>query len=639
MMNNGTSRCARAFAIALIISVCFSFAVFAEGKSIEEARALLQREGNLTLIPQIQSAAHLSPLNRERVSRVPGIVTAIIPQRGFFMQSPMPDDRTETSEGIYVNSRKVRDVAVGDLVILDDAKVDEYYVGGASSGTLSVTRLKLPDITVIASGFALPEPVVIGRSGRTQPTEIISDDANGNAENSPFDPDSDGMDFYESLEGMLVTINDVRSVGTIHTAYGEIHVVPDDGIGASAATKRGGLVLRPGDFNPERIVIDLIENPNIAPQPVAADIIVGDRFDGPITGVLDYSFDVYKILPIHTVPPIIRANLPRETTDLAYAGRGRSESELSVAAFNVLNLAGDDPEERFPELAETITVALGSPDLIVLSEIQDSNGAYDDGTVSSEVTTTLLIEAIVAGGGPEYDYVDIPPENNKDGGEPGGNIRVGFLFDPARLTLVSGEQDADPLRTVAAVPSSKYGVELAPNPGRVGVDNNAFVASRKPLAAHFTFGGKSLYVIGAHLNSKSGDGKLFGRTQPPIFGSEVKRTRQADSIAAFIGDITSIDSDAYVIAAGDFNDFWFSSPVVMLKDAGMRNLVELMPESERYTYVYMGNSQTLDHILVSDALFEATAPAVDIVHRYAEYLFGVRQSDHDPVHAVLRFAE
>ncbi len=47
-------------------------------------------------------------------------------------------------------------------------------------------------------------------------------------------------------------------------------------------TTRGGIRVQPGDFNPERIIIDdaII---NGEPQ-----VNVGDQFNGSITGVIDY---------------------------------------------------------------------------------------------------------------------------------------------------------------------------------------------------------------------------------------------------------------------------------------------------------------------------------------------------------------
>ena len=59
----------------------------------------------------------------------------------------------------------------------------------------------------------------------------------------------------------------------------------------------------------------------------------------------------------------------------------------------------------------------------------------------------------------------------------------------------------------------------------------------------------------------------------------------------------------------------------------MHDLIDTLPANERYSYVFDGNSQTLDHILVSDNLLEA-APEHDVVHVNAE--FADQSSDHDP---------
>src|SRR5213079_1307947 len=69
-----------------------------------------------------------------------------------------------------------------------------------------------------------------------------------------------------------------------------------------------------------------------------------------------------------------------------------------------------------------------SPDLVAVEEVQDNNGPTDDGTVDPSVTVSTLIAAISAAGGPTYEYRQINPVNDQDGGEPGGNIRQIFLF-------------------------------------------------------------------------------------------------------------------------------------------------------------------------------------------------------------------
>ena len=76
---------------------------------------------------------------------------------------------------------------------------------------------------------------------------------------------------------------------------------------------------------------------------------------------------------------------------------------------------------------------LGSPDILVLEEMQDNNGANRAGGPDATRTFERLVQAIQDGGGPAYNYVQIDPNNGADGGMPGGNIRIGFLYNPERV--------------------------------------------------------------------------------------------------------------------------------------------------------------------------------------------------------------
>ncbi len=49
----------------------------------------------------------------------------------------------------------------------------------------------------------------------------------------------------------------------------------------------------------------------------------------------------------------------------------------------------------------------------------------------------------------------------------------------------------------------------------------------------------------------------------------------------------------------------------------MVNLTETMPSEERYTFIFQGNSQALDHILVSENI--AASAEYDIVRLNAEF--------------------
>jgi predicted extracellular nuclease len=62
--------------------------------------------------------------------------------------------------------------------------------------------------------------------------------------------------------------------------------------------------------------------------------------------------------------------------------------------------------------------------------------------VDATVTLQMLIDAIATAGGPTYEYRQINPVDDQDGGEPGGNIRVAFLFNPRAWTSSTGRCNA-----------------------------------------------------------------------------------------------------------------------------------------------------------------------------------------------------
>lgn len=565
-------------------------------------------------IHDIQGAAHLSPYDRQTVT-TEGIVTAVTP-RGFYAQSQTSDGDPATSEGIYVETIRRPTVLVGSLVRMT-GRVGEDYPGGPSSGNLSITTLKRPDLTVLREGVRLPEPTVIGRGGRLAPGAIISNDADGPAEESFFDPAEDALDFYESLEGMLVQVNDPISVGTIHTRFGEIWVVPDGGRDARERTSRGGIVVREGDFNPERILIDYLEDELIHFQREVPLPVVGDRFLEPILGIVSYSWSNYKLLLLGELPPLEPANLQREaartSAEVARFAGVNEEQILSVAAFNVQNLSGESEAAKFRDIAETIVDGLDAPDLVLLSEIQDSDGRGRSGDTSSARTAARLLAAIEVelgahrASGAAYAYADIAPQNNRDGGQPNANIRPGFLYRTDRVDLVPGS------------------LEL------IQPEARAFVNSRKPLAGLFRFRGETVLAVSIHFSSKSGDGGLFGRIQPPNASSEVARGLQAQAVNEYAAAALDREPGALLVVGGDLNDFAFSRSLQILRGDQLVNLADDLPDGEVYSYIYEGNSQALDHILVSEGLARKLAEPVDYVHRYAEFLFEERWSDHDPV--------
>jgi predicted extracellular nuclease len=117
--------------------------------------------------------------------------------------------------------------------------------------------------------------------------------------------------------------------------------------------------------------------------------------------------------------------------------------------------------------------------------------------------------------------------DDQDGGQPGGNIRVGFLYNPARVSFVSHPGDSITANSPVCVAGH---VELAYNPGRIDPSSAAFFESRKPLAGEFLFNGEQVFIIGLHFSSKGGDNPLFGFTQPPVLVTEAQRIQQAQVV-------------------------------------------------------------------------------------------------------------
>ena len=584
-------------------------------------------------IHDIQGAAHLSPFNTKAVRDVPGIVTGLR-TNGFYMQDPSPDTDDKTSEGIFVFTSTAPTVSVGNAVLVSGA-VSEFRPGSSTGPGLTVTQIGgTPTITLVSAVNTLPTTTTIGAGGRVPPTTVIEDDATGSppsVENGgTFDPAQDGLDFYESLEGMLVQVNNAVAVGPT-SDFGsnrELPVIPDGGTGFGPRTTRGGIVIQPGDFNPERIIL----NDNLNGVALLPLVNVGDGL-GNVTGIIDYAFNNFK-LQVLAVPTRTDNGLLREATTVEHTMDG-----LTVATFNVENLDPSDGNVKFSALASIVVNNLKLPDIIALEEIQDNNGATNDGLVDANGTFQQLIAAIkaasITGGNPNgvtYEYRQINPVDDQDGGEPGGNIRVGFLFRTDRGVSFVDRAGGCSVCAVDVLGTGST-TQLSYSPGRIEPTNSAFNSSRKPLAGEFRFNGRSLFVIANHFNSKGSDQPLFGRFQPPTLGSEVQRKAQAQLVHDFVQKLITADANAKVVVLGDINDFQFSDVAGVLTAGGiLTSLMTTLPVAEQYSYVFEGNSQTLDQILVSPNLITqfpngGTGP-YDVVHVNAE--FADQVSDHDP---------
>jgi predicted extracellular nuclease len=538
---------------------------------------------NDDIIPiyMVQGSGMTSPFAGQSV-RTQGIVTAI-DSNGYYIQDPTGDGNSATSDGVFVfTSSAPAGVAIGDLIQVTGT-VTEFVAG---AGALSVTEIASPTaLSVLTTGNSLPAAVIIGTGGILPPTE-----------NGPGNTFGNALAFYESMEGMRVTVQAPLVVQDTNS-FGETWVLASGGAGATGVDSRGGITISAGDLNPERIQIDNDANlsPGYNPTHTQGDILAN------VTGIMNYANSSYEVLVTGTVTTTTDVTLPQETTTLH-----GDLTHLTVASYNVENLDLGDGQGKFDILAGNIVYNLLAPDIIALQEIQDADGPGNGADLSGTVTAQALIDAIKAIGGPNYVYIEIAPTTaGSTGGEPGGNIRNGFLYNADRVGLVAGS------------------VQLIEDP--------AFSGSRRPLVASFTFNGSMVTLIDVHFTSRLGSDELEGSNQPPTDAGDTSRTAQGQAVRNYVNDHLATNPALKIGVFGDFNGFYFEGAVGALEAGGvMTDLHRLLPPEERYSYVFDGNSQAIDQAVVTQNL--ASGAQFDPVHLNSEYLANAnRPTDHDPI--------
>ncbi len=597
------------------------------GDGSEEARPVKAE------IHRIQGEGHLSPLAGKAVTTA-GVVTAVDTDV-LYLQAPSGDGEVATSEAVIVETGSVQAPSRGDSVRVTGT-VEEHVPGGRETENLSVTRIDADGVEVLAEGSELPAPVRLGSDGRIPPeVRVIGEDelpvdlrTPSEAESNPFDPDEEGIDFYESLEGMRVVVTGPVAVSPtelLGDGEGEIwtlvqdgaHVTPED-----ARTAAGGIRLQPhpdnrGDHNPERVQVQFDADlyPGSAPE-----LAVGSRLSD-VTGVLGYSFGNFEVKATADVQAEPSGLDPGPTTLEGGADR------VTVATYNVLNLNPlQGTSDRMERLGRQIAEGLRAPDVVALQEIQDENGTRggeDDTETDATETLQALVEAVEAAGGPRYEFFDVAPEPNTSGGAPGGNIRNAYLYDASRVSR----------REVTSLTPAVLREAGARDP-------EAFEGSRDPLAATFSFGGYEFTVVNNHFSSRFGSTPIFGAVHPFVQAAEDERGAQSRAVHDWVAHRLEAAPGARVVVAGDLNTFEFTDDLTDLLpgDGGiLRNLLRDVPAEQRYSYIFDGNSQTLDHVFVTEAL-HAGARA-EPVHLNSTLPSARSGSDHDPVVASLRIPQ
>ena len=522
-----------------------------------------------------------------------GIVTGVH-EKGFYLQSAQPDGYSETSEAIFVY-RPNYDVEVGNRLRVT-GRVEEWRLGKPEDHNLTLTQLRGRNIRILNKRVPLPGPMVLDTLLQNFPEAVKNPE-------SHFDPDRNAMDLWESLEYMRVVVREPIVIGP-RSRYHEIAVRAAQAR-TGPVTRRGGLKLDSFEANPARILVALNRLNERRYN-------TGDRIPIPIEGVVTYSFGNFKIVPtVLTGPPIPAGTPSPQVPSIPHRA-------LTIASFNVENLFPGSPDEKFAALAGIITDELQSPSIVGLQEIQDNSGPVDDGVVDADATLNKLIRFIREDRGPNYRFTQLNPFNRADGGWPGGNIRNAFLYDPKEVEW----------KTSYLLQHASFN----------GSEESNYTGTRKPLVAEFTFGNKALVVINCHLRSKRGDAPTYGSLRPPDRFTEPQRLEQTRQVGAHVAKLRADRPQAGIVVLGDLNDFEFSPPLRELSRKGdLLNLVETLPLGDRYTYIFQGMSQALDHILVTPDL--APEAGIFIAHVNADKSEQLRSSDHDPILAWFRFAD
>ena len=571
-------------------------------------------------IGEVQGESHESPLAGKEVIINNVVVTKTDKTgKGFYVQDKVSDNNPRTSDAVYVSSKDKVEVESGDLLkvqgTVKEGYMEEYSVKSGQTfkkpaGSLTVTQIINATITKLGKA-ELPKALNISEK---MPKDVV--------DNTPtkYNPETEALDYWESLEGMLVEVTKPKVTGPQYK--GDIYVLPGDYKGQKL-NNIGGVNLRPG-----------VQNTEVLPITVGNSFVAKakDYFNENISGVVTYKNRTYKIDP-SSVPTIQDGGLKREVSKIYPA-----EDKLTIASYNIENFSANNnghdetPEEKVDKIANSFIKEVHSPDIITLIEVQDNNGGVNDGTVDGVKSGEKLAQRIKSLGGPDYKYTEIAPVDGKDGGKPGANIRVAYLYNPKRVTLIGKEKGGseEAARFVNG--------HLEKNPARIDPTSVHFEKVRKSLAAEFEFKGERIVVIANHLKSKLGDDAIYGSNQPSVENTKAKRIEEAKILNAFIKEGLRQNPNLKFVLTGDFNDFEFSDSVKTIVGNELVNLMAEHEQGDRYSYFYRGSNQSLDNILISKNIKDKVV--FSPVHINASFMekHG-RASDHDPVVVQIDFSK
>ena len=340
-------------------------------------------------------------------------------QHRLLHAGPAADADEATSEAIFVFTSTAPTVAESTAVEVS-GPVDEFRGGlraqlrGSNSAYDNLTITEIDRATVYPVGPADPiAPTLVGQAAmsRRSGSPRTTRSATSRLGNVLFDPEEDGLDWHESLEGMLVEIAAPEVTG-LRTTFGELPVVSDGA--ASIRTPRGGVRDLGGRHQPRAV------HPRGRPRadPTAQ---VGDTLGSSIVAIADYGFGDYLYYPTST-PTVTTGDLQREVTDAKRA------NQLAIASMNVENLDPADPQDKYDRLASIVVDNLAARTSSPWRRSRTTTARprphrdADAHLHAADRRRSRRPAARATSSGRST------RSTTTDGGEPSGNIRVGFLF-------------------------------------------------------------------------------------------------------------------------------------------------------------------------------------------------------------------